>query len=115
MCIRDSGPGVPPDLIDHVFERFARADMARTHSEEGSTGLGLAIVASIMNAHHGTATVDSHPGYSCFTLRMPRILGPGEAAAEAPRPAARREEPRTGPAAKPSRSRGWQSPFRGRR
>ncbi|WP_455131000.1 sensor histidine kinase [Propionibacterium acidifaciens] len=115
ITVEDNGPGVPPDLIDHVFERFARADMARTHSEEGSTGLGLAIVASIMNAHHGTATVDSHPGYSCFTLRIPRILGPGETAAEAPRPAARREEPRTGPAAKPSRSRGWQSPFRGRR
>ena len=36
-----------------------------------ATGLGLAIVAAVMDAHHGTATVDSHPGYTRFTLRLP--------------------------------------------
>ncbi|WP_316670527.1 HAMP domain-containing sensor histidine kinase [uncultured Propionibacterium sp.] len=112
ITVEDNGPGVPPEIIDDVFERFARADAARTHSEEGSTGLGLAIVASVMNAHHGTATVDSHPGYSCFTLRMPRILGPGEAHIADPPQAARREEPIPGQA---TRARGWQGPWRGRR
>lgn len=106
ITVEDNGPGVPPEIIDHVFERFARADTARTHSEEGSTGLGLAIVASVMNAHHGSATVDSRPGYSCFTLRMPRILEPGEVADTLV------DEPLPGPAA---RAKGRQGPFRGRR
>ncbi|RLP07159.1 sensor histidine kinase [Propionibacterium australiense] len=106
ITVEDNGPGVPPEIIDHVFERFARADAARTHSEEGSTGLGLAIVASVMNAHHGSATVDSHPGYSCFTLRMPRILGPDKVAdtlVDELQPA------------QAARAKGRQGPFRGRR
>ncbi|SER77665.1 two-component system, OmpR family, sensor kinase [Propionibacterium cyclohexanicum] len=71
ISVEDDGPGVPPEIRDHVFERFARADAARTHDEEGSTGLGLAIVAAVMAAHGGSARVDSHEGYSCFTLRIP--------------------------------------------
>lgn len=71
VTVEDNGPGVPAEIRDHVFERFARADAARTHDEEGSTGLGLAIVAAVMAAHGGSASVDSHEGYSCFTLRIP--------------------------------------------
>ena len=71
VTVTDNGPGVPEEVRGHVFERFARADAARTHDQEGSTGLGLAIVAAVMAAHGGTASVDSRPGWTCFTLRFP--------------------------------------------
>ena len=71
ITVTDNGPGIDPELKDIVFERFARADTSRAHTSEGSTGLGLAIVAAVMEAHHGTATVESRPGYTRFTLRLP--------------------------------------------
>ena len=71
ITVTDDGPGIDPTVRDHVFERFARADAARAHNEEGSTGLGLAIVAAVMQAHHGTASVESQPGRTRFTLRLP--------------------------------------------
>jgi two-component system OmpR family sensor kinase len=54
----DAGPGLPPDEAAHVFERFWRADKARTRARGGS-GLGLAIVATIVAAHGGTVRFDS--------------------------------------------------------
>jgi two-component system OmpR family sensor kinase len=54
----DSGPGLQPDEAPHVFERFWRADKARSRSKGGS-GLGLAIVAQIVQSHHGTVQFDS--------------------------------------------------------
>lgn len=71
ITVTDDGPGIDESVKDHVFERFARADTARAHNKEGSTGLGLAIVAAVMEAHGGSATVDSRPGRTCFTLRVP--------------------------------------------
>jgi len=71
ITVTDDGPGIPPELIDHVFERFARADAARTHDEEGSSGLGLAIVAAVVAAHGGHVSVDSRPGRTCFTIALP--------------------------------------------
>jgi len=71
ITVTDNGPGIDPAVLDHVFERFARADTARTHSTEGSTGLGLAIVAAVMEAHGGTASVTSVPGHTEFILRLP--------------------------------------------
>ena len=71
VTVTDDGPGVDPALRDNVFERFARADTARAHNQEGSTGLGLAIVAAVMEAHGGTASLDSVPGRTRFTLRLP--------------------------------------------
>ena len=71
ITVTDNGPGIDPSIKDVVFERFARADASRAHTSEGSTGLGLAIVAAVMDAHQGTATVDSRPGYTRFTLRLP--------------------------------------------
>ncbi len=71
ITVTDNGPGINPGIKDVVFERFARADTSRAHNTEGSTGLGLAIVAAVMEAHHGTATVDSRPGFTRFTLRLP--------------------------------------------
>lgn len=71
VTVTDDGPGVDESIRDHAFERFARADTARAHSQEGSTGLGLAIVAAVMEAHGGSASLDSAPGRTCFTLRIP--------------------------------------------
>ena len=54
----DGGPGLPPEEASHVFERFWRADKARTRARGGS-GLGLSIVASIVQAHGGAVRFDS--------------------------------------------------------
>lgn len=70
--VRDNGPGVPPDIRDTVFERFTRADASRVRHEGGSsTGLGLAIVAAVVAAHHGTVSLESVPGNTTFTIRIP--------------------------------------------
>jgi len=69
--VADDGPGIPDDLQRHIFERFVRADQARTHDDEGSTGLGLAIVAAVVEAHGGTVTCESVPGATKFTVSLP--------------------------------------------
>jgi two-component system OmpR family sensor kinase len=56
--VADRGPGLPPEEAAHVFERFWRADRARSRARGGS-GLGLAIVASIVSQHHGTVHFES--------------------------------------------------------
>ncbi|MFD4728433.1 sensor histidine kinase [Streptomyces seoulensis] len=72
MCVQveDDGPGIPAALLPHVFERFARGDSARTRAT-GSTGLGLAIVRAVVTAHGGTVDVESAPGRTVFTVRLP--------------------------------------------
>src|SRR5262249_5402254 len=58
VIVADDGPGIPPDSIGRVFERFYRVDRARSR-ESGGTGLGLAIVKHIVQAHGGEAWVKS--------------------------------------------------------
>lgn len=70
LQVVDDGPGIPPELRAHVFERFARGDSSRSR-QAGSTGLGLAIVDAVVAAHHGTAAVASEPGRTAFTIRLP--------------------------------------------
>nr|WP_230416295.1 HAMP domain-containing sensor histidine kinase [Micromonospora tarapacensis] len=70
LGVTDDGPGVPPDLRPEVFERFARGDGSRSRTH-GSTGLGLAIVAAVVEAHHGTVSLDTRPGRTVFTVRLP--------------------------------------------
>ncbi|MDN0199442.1 HAMP domain-containing sensor histidine kinase [Streptomyces sp. S.PNR 29] len=74
LCVdvEDNGQGIPPDLLPHVFERFARGDSARSRST-GSTGLGLAIVQAVAAAHGGAVTVDSVPGRTVFTVHLPAL------------------------------------------
>ncbi len=69
--VEDSGMGIPEDSIDHIFERFYRAD--KSHSREiGGTGLGLAIARSSVLMHHGTIKVHSVLGEgSTFVVRIP--------------------------------------------
>ncbi len=61
LSVADDGEGIPAEHRERVFERFARLDEARTHTE-GGTGLGLAIAREIVERHRGTITVD--PGHS---------------------------------------------------
>nr|WP_246214608.1 HAMP domain-containing sensor histidine kinase [Modestobacter muralis] len=70
LQVRDDGPGVPPALRAHVFERFARGDASRSRTA-GSTGLGLAIVDAVVTAHGGRVELDSEPGRTVFTVRLP--------------------------------------------
>ncbi|MGW7258976.1 HAMP domain-containing sensor histidine kinase [Streptomyces sp. NPDC054834] len=71
--VRDNGPGIPPDLLPSVFERFTRADASRARSSgtEGGSGLGLAIAAAITTAHDGRIDATSAPGRTEFTIRLP--------------------------------------------
>ena len=66
----DDGPGIPPELLPDVFDRFARGDSSRSRAA-GSTGLGLAIVSAIVAAHGGRVSVESRPGRTEFELRLP--------------------------------------------
>jgi two-component system OmpR family sensor kinase len=68
--IEDDGPGIPAELLSHVFERFARGDSSRSRLA-GSTGLGLAIVDAVVTAHGGRVAVTSRPGQTMFTVRLP--------------------------------------------
>ena len=75
ITVTDNGPGIPPEVSNRVFERFARGDASRTRTADartgGSTGLGLAIVAAVVEAHHGSVAVASQPGHTQFTVRLP--------------------------------------------
>ncbi|HEX5859841.1 MAG TPA: ATP-binding protein [Microbacterium sp.] len=70
LTVHDDGPGVDPAVQAELFERFARADRSRAR-QTGGTGLGLSIAKAIVTAHRGTIEVDSRPGDTTFTLRMP--------------------------------------------
>jgi two-component system OmpR family sensor kinase len=71
LTVADEGPGLSPEQQEHVFDRFWRADPARSRSKGGS-GLGLAIVASIVEAHGGRVDVRSTPGKgSVFDVVIP--------------------------------------------
>ena len=72
ISVHDSGPGIPPEALPHVFERFYRADRSRSRSEGGS-GLGLAIARQLAEAHGGSLTVTNHPqGGAMFILALPK-------------------------------------------
>ncbi|WP_413458489.1 heavy metal sensor histidine kinase [Herbaspirillum huttiense] len=71
--VANPGPGIPPDQIERIFDRFYRADPSRS-SASGSSGLGLAIVRTIMGLHGGAASASSEAGKrTVFTLRFPQV------------------------------------------
>ena len=72
IIVTDSGPGIPPASLPHLFERFYQVDSSRQGGQQHGAGLGLAIAHEIMRAHHGTITVLSSPGQGTqFSLKLP--------------------------------------------
>ncbi len=84
VSVTDTGIGIPPDLLPHVFDKFYRVENV-VHQKEG-TGLGLALVRGIVDYHGGSVEVESRLGSgSTFTVRMPqnspaahRVSGPDQ-------------------------------------
>ncbi|NPV52661.1 MAG: HAMP domain-containing protein [Firmicutes bacterium] len=71
IAVKDTGPGIGPEHIPYIFERFYRVDKARSRNEGGS-GLGLAIAKHIVQLHGGRIEVESEPGKgSTFIVRLP--------------------------------------------
>jgi len=68
----DGGCGVPADALERIFDRFARADAARTRAQ-GGVGLGLAIVDAIAKGHSGRCTVETADDGTTFALHLPRF------------------------------------------
>jgi heavy metal sensor kinase len=73
LTVQDTGVGIAPKHLPHIFERFYRIDPAHAHTEQNNSGLGLSIVEWVVRAHNGTITVDSQPGKgSTFTILLPQ-------------------------------------------
>jgi two-component system OmpR family sensor kinase len=71
VVVEDEGPGLPPDSVQHLFERFYRADRSRSRAA-GGAGLGLSIVESLVRAHGGDIHADNGPrGGARFTIDWP--------------------------------------------
>lgn len=72
--VEDEGKGIPPEDLPYIFERFYKADKARTRGTSGGTGLGLAIVKNIVEAHKGSVNVRSVVGQgTTFSIILPLI------------------------------------------
>ncbi|HTY89298.1 MAG TPA: ATP-binding protein [Candidatus Acidoferrum sp.] len=75
LFVQDDGPGIPPEALDRVFERFYRVDKARSR-EQGGTGLGLSIVKHIVQSHGGRVWASSQPGRGAiFFFTLPEAQG----------------------------------------
>jgi heavy metal sensor kinase len=78
VAVTDTGTGISADALPHLFERFYRADPARSRAAQGA-GLGLALAKWIAEHHHGTIDVKSRPGAgSTFTVTLPALSAAGE-------------------------------------
>jgi two-component system sensor histidine kinase SenX3 len=84
LTVADTGIGIPPEDLAHVFDRFYRADPARSRNAGGS-GLGLAIARAIVESHGGSIRARSAPGAgSRFTVDLPGLPGDRSPGSEAP-------------------------------
>jgi signal transduction histidine kinase len=76
VAVHDTGPGIAPEHLPRLFERFYRVDTARSR-DEGGTGIGLAIARSVVEAHGGRIWAESEPGKgSTFTFELPVAASP---------------------------------------
>jgi len=79
LSITDDGPGIAPELLPELFERFTRGDTSRARDASASgksTGLGLAIVDAVVAAHEGCISVTSRPGMTRFAIILPLLREP---------------------------------------
>jgi two-component system OmpR family sensor kinase len=86
LSITDDGPGIPPELLPELFERFTRGDTGRAREVNAagkSTGLGLAIVDAVVAAHGGCIVVTSRPGMTRFAILLPLLAEPAPQASPA--------------------------------
>lgn len=75
ITVRDRGPGIPPEFVDKVFDRFFR--VPQRNSSARGTGLGLTIVRGVARLHGGSVSVSNHPEGGCeFAVRLPLAGGP---------------------------------------
>ena len=71
VAVRDYGPGIPPEHLPRLTERFYRVDVTDSRAQ-GGTGLGLALVKHVLNRHGGRLTIESTPGAGAtFTIHLP--------------------------------------------
>jgi two-component system phosphate regulon sensor histidine kinase PhoR len=74
VSVRDYGPGIAPEHLPRLTERFYRVDVTESRAQ-GGTGLGLALVKHILNRHRGRLTIDSAPGAGAtFTIHLPTAV-----------------------------------------
>jgi two-component system phosphate regulon sensor histidine kinase PhoR len=75
ISVRDYGPGIAPEHVPRLTERFYRVDVRESRAQ-GGTGLGLALVKHILNRHHGRLLIESMPGAGAtFTIYLPLAAG----------------------------------------
>jgi len=72
ISVVNEGQTIEPEHLPHLFDRFYRADKARSHKEADGTGLGLAITRAIVVAHGGEVNVTSSNGVTCFSMHFPQ-------------------------------------------
>jgi two-component system, OmpR family, phosphate regulon sensor histidine kinase PhoR len=76
VSVRDYGPGIAPEHLPRLTERFYRVDVTESRAQ-GGTGLGLALVKHILNRHRGRLTIDSAPGVGAtFIVHLPTAIAP---------------------------------------
>jgi CheY-like chemotaxis protein len=86
LRVRDSGIGIAPEKIDHIFDKFYQIDGSITRQYDG-LGLGLAVTKAVAEAHGGSIEVESQPGQgSCFTMKIPALTAPIQPMAIQPKP-----------------------------
>ncbi len=82
ISVSDDGPGIPPDQLEHIFERFHRLDQSRSR-DRGGSGLGLAIARAITEAHGGSIDAESGPGRgTTFRISLPGYSAPEQGTTE---------------------------------
>jgi two-component system OmpR family sensor kinase len=97
VAVIDHGPGLTPEQIEKVFDRFYRVDVSRSR-QQGGSGLGLSIAAAVVEAHHGAIACEPTPGGGAtFEITLPLV--DADAATAAPAPEAYGQEEEAAPVA----------------